>query len=237
MSEHSHRAVPLPGELVLLLHKPNGSHYAATNPNIATAAAEIGELALRHRVTAERGKWKRVKLHVLDPSSSGTPWADSLLERLVTKSGPQGKPIELSSWLSRQTSAFNEHRRRLTRHGLLTRRKHKFLGVIAHDRHFVDELVRDSLISEIRQVIRVERPIDNRLALLTALVHASNLARPLGFGRDERRMVKSIAKGEHLGGAVEAAIAETGAAIATGAAAAGAGGGGDGGGGDGGGGA
>ncbi|MDR7302136.1 GOLPH3/VPS74 family protein [Haloactinomyces albus] len=237
MNEYSQRAVPLPGEVVLLLHKRNGSHHLNANPSVTTAAAEIGELALQHRVMAERTKWKRVKLHILDPRPSGVSWTDSLLEHLVTKSGPQGKPLELSSWLSRRTSAFKEHRRRLTGHGLLTRHEHKFLGFIPHDRHVPDNLVRDSLISELRQVLRVERPIDNRLALLIALVHASNLVHAFGFDRTERRMAKSIAKGEHLGGAVEAAIAEAGAAIAAGAAAAGAGGGGGGdGGGDGGGG-
>lgn len=229
MSEPESRGIALPGEVALLLHKPNGSYYATANPNIAVAAAEIGELALRNRISIERKH-----LLVLDPSPSGLPWFDELVAELRRKSGPKEKPVNLANWLSRRTRAFKTHQALLAECGLLVRTTNKFLGFIPYDRHFVHEPTHGSLLNELAQVARAQRPVDNRLALITAVVHAGGLDRALGFGRDERRMMKSIARGESLGGAVEAAVAAASAAITVAAAgAAAAGGGGDGGGGGG----
>jgi hypothetical protein len=197
----------LPEEFVLLLHKPNGSYYATADQ---TAAAEIGELVLQHRI-----KLDGTKLLVLDPRPSGIAWIDELLSEFQKKSGVTNKPVELTWWLPMRTGAFKAHRAALTEHGLLTHKSKKTLGFIPSDRYYADDLVRDALVSEIRQVARVERPIDNRLALLCALVHRSGLVNMLGFDNAERAMLKSIAEGENLGDAVESAIVATTVAITT----------------------
>lgn len=220
----------LPGDVVLLLHAPTGRRYQSANPPVATAAAEIGELALRHRIAIE-GK----KLRVVDHSSTGVNWLDQLIADLLRKSGPYGKPVTISSWIGGRSWAFKTHRHGLTLHGLLHLEQRKVLGVFPDDRYYADPMVRDALIAELGRVARVEQPIDERLALLTAITHATGLARSLGFGPQERRMMKSIARGEHLGNAVTEVVAATTAAIAVAAGAAAAGGGGDGGGGGGGG--
>lgn len=211
---------------MLLLHKPSGAVYATANPGPTTAAGEIGEVVLRHRATIE-GK----KLRLLDASPSGIGWLDGLMAALWKKSGPKQKPVSLSNWLSSRSSPLKTHRNALVERGLMEHRPQKFLGFIPDNRYVADPEVRDSVIAEIRQVARVEKPIDNRLALLSSLVHSSGLASVLGFDRAERKMLKSIAKGENLGGAVEAAVAATSAAIATSVIVSTSGGGGDGGGG------
>lgn len=232
VSDHSRSAsaAGLPGDVVLLLHKPNGVRYASASPGVAAAAAELGELVLRHHIAVE-GK----KMRVIDPTSGGVAWIDDVLAALMRKSGPRGRPVTMSSWLNGRSSAFKVHRHGLALHGLLTYERRTFLGFIPDHRYYADPMVRESLIAELGRVARVEQAIDSRLALLTAIAHATGLSRALGFGPQERRMMKSIAKGEHLGGAVTDAIAATTAAIAGAAAASGGGGGGDGGGGGGGG--
>lgn len=221
----------LVADVMQLLHKPNGTSFASAHPGVATAAAEVGELVLWHRIAVE-GK----KLSVIDQSPTGVAWMDEQLAAMARKSGPRGKPIKIASWLSGKGAAFTVHRQGLAEHGLLSYEKRKFLGFIPYHRFFPEPLVRDTLISELGRVARVERPIDNRLALLTAIVYATGLAHSLGFGRQERRMMKSIAKGEQLGGAVDEVVAATTVAIAAGASTASASGGDGGAGGDGGGG-
>lgn len=212
----------LPEQFVLLLHRPTGSFYATANQ---TVAAELGELVLRNRVAFEKKK-----LRVIDPGPTGTPRLDALLATLDKKARRNSKAVDPSPLLQSQGAAFKAHRAGLTDRRLLVHRPTKLLGLFPANRYLPDEQVRATLLGEIRQVARVDRPIDNQLALLCALVHASGLSRPLGFDKPERAILKSISKGEALGDAVIAA-----AAIGIGAIAA-AGAGGDGGGGDGGGG-
>jgi hypothetical protein len=202
------RALTLPEEIALLLHKPNGTIYASRNPGTTTVAAEIGELALRHRVDIQKSK-----MHLLDASPSGVAWIDELVAALRKKSGPKEKPVALSSWLKSRLSALKTHRVALVEYGLLHHQRQKFLGLFPDHRYIPDAIVRDSIISEIGQVARVERPIDNRLALLSGLVHSSGLVSVLGFEKPERSMLKSIAKGEGLSGAVDEVIAATSVAM------------------------
>lgn len=227
-------AIGLPGEVVLLLHKPAGGAHG-TNPQVATAAAEVAELAARHRVIIRRRKLGGATLSLLDSSPFGVDWLDSVVDRLDRMTRGGAKTIDLGSWLTgKRSKAFIEHRARLVTHDLLTEHERKLLGFISYRRHEPDRLVREGIIAELRRVARVEQPVDNRLALLAAIAHGCGLAATLGFDRQERRMLKSLAKGEQLGQAVEEAVAAAAAAVA-GACGAAAVGGGDGGGGGGGG--
>lgn len=229
MSRPTPHGLPLPYAVTLLLHKTHGGRYAGTNRDVVVAAAEFGELVLRHRIAIDRKR-----LRVLDPSPVGLPWCDELLAELARKAGPHSRPFKLASFLQ-QSRRFQVYRAALAESGLLVRTTNTFLGFIPYERYFAHAPTHEALLDELVQVARAQRPVDNRLALLTAVVHSGGLVRPLGFGSGERRTMKSIAKGEHLGGAVEAAVVAASAGITAAAIPAG-GAGGDGGGGDGGGG-
>ncbi|WP_190819925.1 GOLPH3/VPS74 family protein [Saccharopolyspora pogona] len=191
----------LPDELALLMCKDNGTYYVSANPNTATAAAEIGELALRDRVELAG---RAVRL--VDTASSGLPWMDRSLADLQQRAGRANRPVELSGWLQGRTGAFATHRMVLVEHGLLRREHRKFLGVLPDDRYYPERAARGALLTELREVAVDERPVDGRLALLTALVYRSGLLYLLGFDRAQRTRLKTIAEAEDLGNTVGTAV-------------------------------
>ncbi|MGP4021646.1 GOLPH3/VPS74 family protein, partial [Saccharopolyspora sp. 5N708] len=199
----------LPDEFVLLLHRDNGSHYVSANPNTATAAAEIGELALRDRIDLDG-----TAVRLVDSGWSGLPWMDRLLAELQRWSGHEDRPVELSWWLPCRTGAFLAHRSVLVEQGLLRHERRKFLGVLPDDRYHPDPPTREALLAGLREAACGARPVDARLALLAALVHHSGLVYALGFDRAQRHRLKSIAETQDLGDAVSAAVAAMLVAIA-----------------------
>lgn len=184
----------LPDEFALLLHKPNGTHVAATNPNTTTAAAEIGELVLRGRMAA-RG----TAVQLLDTASSGQPWMDHLLAQFQQVAGRENRPVELSWWLPLRSSAFFSHRAVLVDRGVLRVERRKFLGLLPDDRYHPDRAFRAALLAELHGMARGELRLDGRLALLGALVHRSGLVHALDFDRGQRTRLKAIADREDLG--------------------------------------
>ncbi len=220
MSRPLSHELPLPDTVTLLLHKTDGGSYSSINANIAVAAAKIGELVLRRRIEIDHKR-----LSVLDPSPIGLPGCDELLAEVVRKTGRGNKRIKLASLLQRQRGRFKAYRAALAETGLLTRTSSTFLGFIPYERYFPHGPTRGALLGELGEVARAQRPVDNRFALLTAVVYSGGLVNVLGFDLAERLTMETIAKGEHLGGAVAAAVA----ASSSGAAGDG---GGDGGGGD-----
>ncbi|MCI2418949.1 GPP34 family phosphoprotein [Saccharopolyspora sp. K220] len=198
----------LPDEFALLLHKDNGSCYVGANPNTATAAAEIGELALRDRIELDG-----TAVRLVDAGWSGLPWMDRLLAEFQQWSGRDNRPIELAWWLPCRTGAFLTHRSVLVEQGLLRHERRKFLGVLPDDRYHPDPTTRAALLAELREVAGDARQVDARLALLAALVHHSGLVYLLEFDRAQRGGLKAIAEREDLGDAVGTAVAAMLAAI------------------------
>ena len=206
----------LPEQFVLLLYKDNGSYRATADH---TGAAELGELVLRERVEFE-GK----KLRLLDVSSTGTPWIDEATEWLTAKSGPKNKPVDAPRFIQSRRAARKAHVAALVGRGVFREEKRTFLGFIPGDKHYPDGGTQQRLLDELHQVARQERELDDRMALLAALVHATGLSGSLGFDRAERKRLKEISKGENLGEAVQAVIASTTAVFVAVAAASAAGG-------------
>lgn len=213
------RPVTLPDEFVLLLHRPGGG-YRCAQVDLLTSVAELGELALRGRVEVAAS----AKLTVLDPRSTGIGWADELLGRLVRKSGPKGKPVELTGVLPGRLGRFREHRGLLAAHGVLRHRRRKLLGFIPDDLYVPVEPARESLVAEVRDAARLRRTVDGRLAVLCALVHAAGIGPSLGCDAGERAVLESVWRGDGLGEAELRPLAAVSAvtAVAVSAAAAGA---------------
>ncbi|MCI2418950.1 GPP34 family phosphoprotein [Saccharopolyspora sp. K220] len=204
-------ALTLPEEFVLLLQKDNGSYYSTSD---YVGAAELGELVLRHRV-----EFVGKKIRVLDASPSGIDWLDESMAFLARKAGSANKPVAAPRLVQHRRSVRKVHCAALAQRGLMRHEPKKAL-FIPYDKYFPDTAARQALVAEIRAVARRERELDNRLALLAALVHATGLVRSLGLDRAERKRLKEISKGEQLGQAVEAVVAAATAAITAGAVAA-----------------
>ena len=94
------------------------------------------------------------------------------------------------------------------RRGLMRHEQREFLGLFRSNRYYPDHNARQALIGELRAVASGQQPLDNRLALLAALVHTSGLSWALKFSSAERKRLKKISAGEELGNAVEAAVAD-----------------------------
>lgn len=207
----------LPEQFVLLLHKDNGSYYLSSD---YTGAAELGELVILRRVEFADKR----KIAVRDPSSTGSPGLDAALALLVKRAGDRNKLVDAGKVIQSRRQAKHEARASLAERGLLSPERRTMLGVIPHEKFVPDTTARAQLVSDLRAVAHDERELDNRSALLAAIVHASGLVRNLGFDRAARKRLKEISKGEQLGSAVEAVVASGTAAItaAAGGAAAGA---------------
>lgn len=202
----SSTSLTLPDEFVLLLHKPNGSYYLSCN---YTVAAQIGELVLQERVQLENNR----KLRLLDSSHTGSAGLDTLVSRIAKKAGTKDKPVSLATLTVSQEAARKEHRALLVEHEILVHQSERFLGIFPVSRYRPDDKRRDQLIRELGGVARSTKTPDERLALRAALVHASGLARVLGFDKTERAKLKEISKGQELNEAVAAAIAGSNAAM------------------------
>ncbi|MFF5986744.1 GOLPH3/VPS74 family protein [Prauserella flavalba] len=200
----------LPDELVLLLHKEDGAHYPGPSVTVATGAARVGELVLRSRVALE-GR----KLRVTDQSPTGLAWADALLAEFAKRSGDEGKPVDLSWWLSFELGTFSDHRDVLVENGLLRKETKKFLGLLKNSHFYPDEVAREAALTELTALARGQREPDNRTALLGSIAHASGLDKSLGFTDAERDRLDALAKGENLGGLVESTVKEAVELIAT----------------------
>lgn len=204
-------SLTLPEEFVLLLQREDGSHPSASDH---TGAAELGELVLRNRVSFT-GK----KIQVDDPSPTGLGWADEGIAYLQQKGGPKAKPVAATSFIQHRRKVRKLHCAGLVERGLMQHEQRTML-FIPYDRYFPEQATRAALIDELRSIARNERELDDRSALLAALVHATGLVRHFGFDRAERKRLKEISKGEELGKAVAAVIAAATAAIAASTAAA-----------------
>ncbi|KAA5836270.1 GPP34 family phosphoprotein [Saccharopolyspora hirsuta] len=204
-------SLTLPEEFVLLLQRDNGSHHSSADH---TGAAELGELVLQRRVSFT-GK----KIQVDDPSPSGVGWIGESIGYLQRKAGPRHKPVAATTFIQSRRGARKRHCAALVQRGLMRHEQRSAL-FIPYDKYFPDQTARTSLVEEIRSAARGEQELDNRLALLAALTHATGLVRHLGFERAERKRLKEISKGEALGKAVEQVVAAATVAITTSAIAA-----------------
>jgi hypothetical protein len=104
-------SLSLPAEFVLLLHKDNGGYYMTSD---YTPAAELGELALLHRVElAEK------KIQIVDPSPNGTTWIDEATALLLKLSGPEGKAVDAQKFFWSRKSQRKLHCAALAELGLM----------------------------------------------------------------------------------------------------------------------
>ncbi|MER5394871.1 GPP34 family phosphoprotein [Saccharopolyspora sp. NPDC002686] len=199
-------SLTLPEAFVVLLQRENGSYHSTCDH---TGAAELGELVLQRRVSFT-GK----KIQVDDPSPSGVDWIDEAIAHLQRKAGPRGKPVAAATFIQSRRGARKRHCAALAERGLM-RHEQRTALFIPYDKYFPHEETRNALIDELRSIARDERELDNRSALLAALVHATGLVHRFGFERAERKRLKEISKGEALGKAVEQVIAAATAVITT----------------------
>lgn len=204
----------IPGAFVLLLQKPNGARYRNSMAPPIVAAAEIGELALRERVSLANKK-----IHLLDASPVGVSWIDETLAKIDAKTGRGSKPYGVFRWVSmRGNGIVRKHRELLGERQVLEPVQETVLGVVPRNRYVPHETTRSGVLDELRRAAQGGE-VDDRLAVLCSLVHASNSANALDFDKQERAKLKEISKREDLGKTVQQTVA-TLTAVALAAAAA-----------------
>ncbi|GAA4611131.1 GOLPH3/VPS74 family protein [Saccharopolyspora hordei] len=196
----------LPEAFVLLLQKHNGSYYSTCDH---TGAAELGELVLQHRVA-----FAGTKLQLLDPTPTGIGWVDEALAQLQHKAGPQNKPVAVTTFLQGRRGGRKRHCAALAQRGLMRLETQSVL-FFTQEKYFPHDPTRTALVNDLHAIARRQRQLDDRSALLAALVHATGLVQRLGFDRAERQRLKEISKGQDLGAAVEQSIAAATAVITT----------------------
>jgi len=195
-------SLTVPGAFVLLLQKPNGARYRNSMAPPIVAAAEVGELALRERVSLEDKK-----IHLLDASPVGVPWMDEALAKIDAKTGGGSKPHGVFRWVSlRGNGIIRKHREVLGQRQVLEPVRETLLGVVPRNRYVPDEATRDGVLDELRRAARGGE-VDDRLAVLCSLVHASNAAPSLGFDKQQRARLKEISRSETLGKSVQQTVA------------------------------
>lgn len=165
------------------------------------AAAEAGELALRERVSLENKK-----IHLVDATPVGVPWLDEVLAKIEVKTRRGSKPSASSAGFSMRNSRIvRKHRDLLSEKQVLAPERTTFLG-IPLTRYVPDAATRDAVIAELRRAAQ-GGDVDDRIAVLCGLVHASNAAPSLGFDKEERAKLKEISQREGLGQAVQQTVA------------------------------
>ena len=181
------RYMSLPEEFVILSHLKYGKVHNVHQTAIGCAAAELGELALRRKLTV-RGKGKKLalgvvyqgrsRIHLLDTSHTGLVWADELLVELERCSASEHDPVDLLRWLRRPSqTALLWHREALIKRGLL---QYKTRGLFGSGRHYPDSVVRDALINDARAAY-AGRTLDEHMLFLCDLLVGAELTKDLGL--------------------------------------------------------
>lgn len=193
----------LPEEFLLLCHDRYGNVHAYDRTVAGCAAAELGELALRHRLRVVPNRKIKLfgfesyassgKIRMLDLTPTGLAWADDLLEELGRLSAPRGRTdsdpdqaesprrlIRLHKWLRlRGDQAFFLHRDAMIENSLL------FPGAGSAEEdeefHYPDSGVRNLLIDRLQAVNSEKVPMDERSLLLLDLVGDVGLEDELGL--------------------------------------------------------
>ncbi|MHA6806208.1 GOLPH3/VPS74 family protein [Salinifilum ghardaiensis] len=201
----------VPDEITLLLHKPDGAQYLTPAADSTVAAAQIGELVLRGHVTLHRHRTGHdLALH--DTGTTGLPWLDAIITELAERTRNGTARTDLSWWLANRSRTLRTHRHNLVENGLLRHVPKRFLGLIPDDRYYPDEGNRDRSINDIRTALAHPETIDDRTALLCALVQRTGIGHSLGLTRDETAALRSIAKAENLPAHIDSTITTTMAA-------------------------
>nr|WP_281361312.1 GPP34 family phosphoprotein [Actinopolyspora biskrensis] len=201
--------MPLPAELVLLLHQPGGKGVGYVNPWIVTIVAEIAELVLHGRVELRQRKRGKAEIVLLRRTPVGVDWLDRVLSLLARSVKSRTDSIPFLSWARLRREAFAEHRAQLCAIGGLEHRREKLLGFVLHERYFPHEAEREARFDELVRIARGEGRVDDRRALLVTIAHSSGLCRKLFQEWSSLERLRSIARGELLGETVSDAVADS----------------------------
>lgn len=204
----SHVFPTVADQIALLLHKPNGAPYLSPAADGTVAAAQVGELVLRGRITLHRRRAGHdLALH--DTGGTGLPWLDAVVAELAKRTKNGAERTDLSWWLANRSRTLRTHRNNLVENGLLRHVPKRFLGLIPDDRYYPDESSRNRLINDIHAALAHPSTIDDRTALLCALVQRAGIGHALGLDRAEAAALRSVAKAENLPEHIDSTITVT----------------------------
>ena len=200
--------------MLLSLDPETGARRATSNIGTALAGALLAELALAGRVDIDAKK----KVQVLDPSPTGEPRSDDLLNRLIAS-----KPRTATAWVQKLSRAYaKDVLADLCAAEIVRRDERRFLGMDNSRYPQLGGGRRDTLLSSLRGVmITGLTPTDTRVPALGALVLAVGLQRRIFPGvkrKDLQRRLDELDRAGWASKAVRDAIQAAQAAAAAGGA-------------------
>jgi hypothetical protein len=203
------RPLSLPEEFALLSLTESGRTIDSGQAVVGCAAAELGELALRHKLLVRSRKFTVFglagyrphpgEIHLIGTGPTGLVWADELLDELTRRDAAEAGRVIVRPWLRQRHDAFALHRDALTARGVLRHQPGRHSGpfrAIGRDRYCPDPVVRGDLIAAVRAACTGQSQLDEHMLFLSDLVVSSELYRDLGFTMGMRsRLAHDRAKG------------------------------------------
>jgi ethanolamine ammonia-lyase large subunit len=106
----------------------------------------------------------------------------------------------------------------LIQNGVISRREHRFAGLIKYSRYPVrQEKLKESIISEIRELVLEDKTTSNDVVLLACLAKACQFTRKIFINRDERKIarkkIKKLMNENEMSGIINDTLAQINAAI------------------------
>jgi golgi phosphoprotein 3 len=199
-------------DLLLLAYDPQtGRQRSSLSVQLAPAVggALLLDLALRERL--------RIEVDV--PRASSRPTGDALLDEVAREMRDGPRRRKLKTWVRKvgTTARRDQVRDRLVAQEVLARQERKVLGLFPVTRYrLADPTAAEQLAGQVREVLAGDRPADDRLTVLVALVGGTAILDQL-VPRPERRAARErateLAESSPVAEAVRAVIRDTQAAL------------------------
>ncbi|MFJ5046669.1 GPP34 family phosphoprotein [Streptomyces sp. NPDC088719] len=193
---HDAPALALPEELILLALDPARGKPTCNARNLAfgTAGAVLAELEIQGRIREEGGR-----VHVVNPLDPADPLLAAMLRTLDPPAKGRRRPgIRARRWVGDYDRYVQEkYLDSLVERSVLSRRTHRFLGVMPYHRHFpgVPDLSR-GVLDRFAAAEAAGYP-DHRDRVLASLASAIGLAGDLTrLGRTGRTVMKVMRRSE-----------------------------------------
>lgn len=207
-------------EMVLLALKDDKGTPAAGMYPYALAGAILTELVLEERVRLEERKRGKPLVDLVSGTQIGDPVLDDALRQVRTAKRRAAADRWIGRWAKGKT--MHEVARRLVLMGILKAKEQRVLLVFSRTVYpTMDPGPEQRLIERIRAALDSDDDVDPRTAAVITLAHAADLLKPI-FGakvlKEKKDRLKTLAEGDAVTEAAQAAInaAKAAVAIATG---------------------
>ena len=205
----------IPEKFILLsLNNKKGNIQISLNHfNYGLAGAVLLELAKEGYITLKNKK--------INPTGSKWP-KNQVLKNVYSKINASKRRKMARTWIQKLAFSIKKIKEpffsNLIQNGIIFRREHRFAGLIRYSRYPVREKkLKESIISEIRELVLEDKTTSNDLVLLACLSEACQFTRKIFINRDERKIarkkIKKLMKENEMTKILSDTLAQINAAI------------------------